>query len=76
MDITNEIVLMKEQRDGRKKKNINVTLDETRMNDLKEKFAEKSPFFKMINKSEQIDFMFYFLEKYMNSSPMFNNENN
>ena len=71
MDITNEIVLMKEQRDARKKKNINVTLDETRMNDLKEKFAEKSPFFKMINKSEQIDFMLYFLEKYMNSSPMF-----
>ena len=72
MDITGEIVLMREERNKKKKKNFNVTLNEERLDALKARFAEKSPFFEMINKSEQIDFMFYFLEKYMKSSPMFN----
>lgn len=65
MNFNETIINFKDQRTGKKKKPVNVTVEKERIERIEGFFSEQSPYFKMLNKAEKLDFMIFMLEKYM-----------
>lgn len=69
------IVDFKDNKRAGKKMPINVTLDEARIKRIYQSLAAKNDMFHFLNKSEKLDLCLYFLERFMQNSPMFSIQN-
>lgn len=72
MQLDQIILDFKDDRKCFKKTSINVSVNEKRLNNMINSIGNDCFMFKMLNKSEQIDFLLYFAEKSMVGSDMIN----
>lgn len=71
---TKEVLEVKKSRKYLKKRSLNVSVSEHRLDRLSAIFSQKSEMFEVLGESEKIDYILFYLEKFVNASPTFQNE--
>ena len=72
MPLSQKIFEFRDERSNFKKERITFTANKERLDNMLNAISRQSTHFKMLNKSEQIDFLLYFAEKAMANSEIIN----
>jgi len=66
--MTNEIISFKKKRTKLPKKSLNITVVADRLKNIENAILRKSNLFDLLGQSEQVDFMIYMLERFLENS--------
>lgn len=74
MNLTDVMIDFKKERTKFRKIPLNVSVNVDRLRIFDNAMGEKSQFYHIMNRSEQMDFLLYILERFLRNSPEFNLE--